>query len=106
MKTSGDVTGRRRLLILVGSLPLTASWLAGCKRREPASCQDIRALAVHEQLARAFQQYTDRAPSEDTQCQRCDFWLAPDAPGECGACRVVRGPIHPRGYCTAFAAKT
>ena len=29
----------------------------------------------------------------------------PAAEGECGGCTVVKGPIHPQGYCTSWAEK-
>jgi anaerobic selenocysteine-containing dehydrogenase len=50
-------------------------------------------------------QYQDQ-PKGDQTCDGCLQWIPgakPDAPGEC---KVVDGPINPKGWCVAFVKKT
>jgi anaerobic selenocysteine-containing dehydrogenase len=50
-------------------------------------------------------QYQDQ-PKGDQTCDTCAQWIpgpTPDAPGEC---KVVEGPINPKGWCVAYVKKT
>ena len=49
-------------------------------------------------------QYQD-TPKDGQTCDTCMQWIAgpkPDAPGEC---KVVEGPINPKGWCAAYVKK-
>jgi CheY-like chemotaxis protein len=48
--------------------------------------------------------YVDNSTEPGKSCSRCQQFL-PAAPGACGACKVVKGPINPDGYCKSFVAK-
>ncbi len=81
--------------------------LSACgKKTEPDSCQDVSALSDAEKTGRTALQYSDRSQLADKYCSICNFWRAPSDPAQCGSCQLVKGPIHPKGYCTAFAAKS
>ena len=96
---------RRAMLGLLAATPWVPALLAGCgKKTEPDSCQDVSALGDAEKTARSALQYTDTGPA-DKQCNKCNFWQAPADPAQCGGCQLVKGPIHPKGSCTAFAVK-
>ena len=98
---------RRTTLRLLAATPLVAGALAACgKKNEPDSCTDVSALSEAEKTGRSALQYTDKAPQPDKRCEVCNFWQASTDPAKCGGCQLVKGPIHPKGYCTAFAAKT
>jgi hypothetical protein len=98
---------RRRVLRALAVSPLAAAALAACGKKDaPDSCQDVSALSDPDKATRSTLQYTDRAPSADKQCNKCSFYQPASEPTKCGACTLVKGPIHPNGYCSAFAPKT
>jgi hypothetical protein len=104
-----DKCSRRSALKVLGAAPIfvgaAASW-SGCgKKTEPDSCMDVGALSEPEKMARTALQYTDRSLLADKRCQICNLYQAPSEPSQCGTCQIVKGPIHPKGYCTAFVAK-
>lgn len=105
-----DKCSRRSALKVLGVVPLltgvAGGALAGCgKKTEPDSCMDVGALSEPEKMARSALQYTDRSPQPDKHCQICNLFQAPSDPSQCGTCQIVKGPIHPKGYCTAFVPK-
>ena len=88
-------------LAVVGSTPLL---LQACKKTD-FSCQDIGGLSEHDAALRAALEYVDRSPYEETKsCRSCAFFVAAEK-DECGQCTLVKGPIHPLGYCNSWAKK-
>jgi hypothetical protein len=104
-----DECSRRSALKGLAVLPIltsAASILAACgKKTEPDSCSDVTALSDAEKMARTALQYSDRSLLADKRCQLCNLYQPSSDPSQCGTCQVVKGPIHPKGYCTAFVAK-
>src|SRR5688500_11970024 len=104
-----DKLSRRRALQVLGAVPAVAaagSLLAACgKKTEPDSCNDVSALSEPEKMGRTALQYVDRSPHADKRCELCNLFIAPKDPASCGGCQVVKGTIHPKGYCTAFVVK-
>lgn len=105
MKTS--TLSRRRMLrhaaqlAVVGSAP--ALWSA-CKKAE-FRCDDVSDLPDADTELRTALEYVDRSPhGEKKNCETCAFYKAAEK-DECGRCTLVKGPIHPRGYCNSWAAK-
>jgi hypothetical protein len=97
---------RRVTLSMFATAPLWVGVLSACgKKTEPDSCTDVSALGDAEKSARSALQYVDRAPDAAKVCVVCQFFQAPSDPAQCGGCQIVKGPIHPKGYCTGFAAK-
>lgn len=102
-----DKLTRRATLRLLAAAPIAAAALSACgKKTEPDSCQDVSALSDTEKTGRSALQYTDKSPQADKRCENCNFYQAATSPEQCGGCQLVKGPIHPKGYCTAWAAKT
>ena len=98
---------RRAMLKLFAAVPCASALLVACgKKTEPDSCTDLAGLSDADKTSRSALQYTDRSPQPDKQCEKCNFWRPPTDPAQCGSCQLVKGPIHPKGYCTAFAPKT
>jgi hypothetical protein len=97
---------RRTTLQILGGAPLFSALLTACGGKEvPDSCADVSGLTEPEKVARSALQYVDRSLQADKQCKGCQlFQPAPDV-SQCGSCQVVKGPIHPNGYCTAWAQK-
>ncbi|HEX5658833.1 MAG TPA: hypothetical protein VFX59_16655 [Polyangiales bacterium] len=96
---------RRETIGLLALTPLLG--LAACgKKTEPDACSDLTGLTDGEKTARAALQYVDKSPKPDQRCDLCNYYQPKSDPAACGGCQLVKGPIHPKGYCTAFAAKT
>ena len=93
---------RRSLLTSALSLAI-----AGCKRAAalPAACTDIHGLSTDAVATRTSLRYVDRAPAEDKRCAGCTQYKAPPSDGACGGCKLLEGPIHPNGTCSAFVPK-
>lgn len=105
-----DKLSRRRVLRVLSAVPVlglgAAALTTGCgKKTEPDSCSDVTSLGDAEKAARSALQYVDKSPHADKRCELCNLYQASSDPAQCGGCQVVKGPIHPKGYCTAFAAK-
>jgi anaerobic selenocysteine-containing dehydrogenase len=50
-------------------------------------------------------QYQDQ-PKGDQTCDTCAQWIPGPKPGAPGACKVVEGPINPKGWCVAYVKKS
>lgn len=88
-------------LAVLSSAPVL---LQACKKAE-FSCNDVSALDDQDAELRAALEYVDRSPHDTTKnCASCAFYVAGKA-NECGQCTLVKGPIHPLGYCNSWAAK-
>jgi hypothetical protein len=91
---------RRRLLL--GSALLGATLVtAACKRSE--TCPPSQ-LSPEDSKLREKLKYTDRSPDPQKLCNGCQQYL-PNPDADCGGCKLMKGPIHPAGYCTLFSAK-
>lgn len=44
-------------------------------------------------------------PKGDQKCSLCTLFVAGATPSADGTCKVIPGPISPKGWCTAFTAK-
>ena len=94
---------RRRMLrhTVIGAAPVL---LHGCKKAE-ISCDDASGLAEEDVALREALEYADKSPhGESKNCSICSFYVA-GGKNECGRCTLVKGPIHPLGYCTSWASK-
>lgn len=92
----------RRSLTVLAAVPAV---LAACKKdATPFTCTNTAGLSPAELAARTSLQYVDHAADPGRKCSRCQLYTA-GAPNACGGCTVVKGPIHPDGTCTAFAAR-
>jgi hypothetical protein len=97
---------RRATLQLFGAAPIVSVLVAACGKKDaPDSCQDVSALSDAEKTARTALQYTDTSPHPDKVCSGCNLYQPPADASQCGGCQVVKGPIHPRGYCTSWVQK-
>jgi hypothetical protein len=96
--------GRRRLLIVA---PATVVALAAtaCGKKEPASCTSTLGLTQDEIKTRSSLGYHDRSVDPKKHCIDCQQYVAPASVDECGGCKVLKGPVHPRGSCNVFTPK-
>lgn len=89
-----------KLAVIGSALPV----LSACGKKA-LTCDDPSQLSTADKQLRATLQYVDKSPQgEAKNCNNCEFFTsAGDA--ACGTCTLVKGPIHPLGYCTSWAAK-
>ncbi len=67
-------------------------------------CTDVSALSEAEKKTRESLGYVDKSPHPAKLCANCNLF---QASGEgCGGCTVIKGPIHPNGYCNSWIQKT
>jgi hypothetical protein len=78
------------------ALRLGAAALAG-------ACLACRASAQAKADKKAMQ-YQDQ-PKNGQECDQCMHWIPGPKPDAQGQCKVVAGPINPKGYCVAFVKK-
>lgn len=70
------------------------------------NCEDTEGLEEAQIKVRDSLQYTDDSPEPGQTCDNCELYTEPEQPGSCGGCQTVPGPIHPKGWCTAWVAMT
>jgi hypothetical protein len=100
MRSRRDVirTGLRLALVVVGT--------AACGRSSvPDACLDVTGLEPDDAQARSALGYSEPAPDVSKGCGGCVQYVAPNATGSCGSCKVLKGPIHPNGTCKVFTPK-
>src|SRR4051812_25149271 len=99
----GSKLSRRGVLQVLGAFPaLSLGWGACGGSGEPDSCNDLSGLGEPEKMSRSALQYVDRSLQADKHCRDCNLFRPPPEVSQCGSCQVVKGPIHPNGYCTAW----
>ncbi|HEY3498327.1 MAG TPA: hypothetical protein VGK73_26715 [Polyangiaceae bacterium] len=92
---------RRRLLYSAASTALAGAILA-CQKSPPATCP-AGALTPDEINVRTTLGYTDHTPEPGKPCVKCTQYVPAPSADQCGTCKIMKGPIHPKGYCRAFA---
>ena len=96
-----EMLGHSVHLAVIGSMPIL---LNACTKPE-FSCQDVTGLGEADLELRSALEYRDLSPhGEQKSCSSCAFYKA-GKKDACGQCTLVRGPIHPLGYCNSWAAK-
>ena len=92
----------RRGLLLCSAAFGAGALSVGCKRAE--TCPPSPQLAAEDAKLRDTLHYTDRSPNADKLCNGCQQYL-PNTDADCGGCKLLKGLIHPAGYCAAFSVK-
>ena len=103
-----DKLSRRDLLQNAAALSAFAVLGAAACSKTPAalSCTDTTGLAPADLALRTSPavNYADLSAEPGKSCTTCQQFL-PAAPSTCGTCKVLKGPINPKGYCKLYAAK-
>lgn len=82
---------------------LTACGGSGGGASQADPCNDLTGLSDADKQTRTQFQYTGTSADANKVCDKCALWVG--LQGNCGTCQVVKGPINPKGTCTAFAPK-
>ena len=103
-----DRSTRRDFLrgTVAASALLPAAMLLGCGKKTPTCNGDaqLSGLSETDRNARNILKYQDQSPEAAKSCSNCLQFVAASE-GQCGTCKVVKGPVAPQGYCTTWAAK-
>ena len=108
MSNTENNTTRRN--ILKGGLSLVvlgagfSALSSACGGKKELRCDDTSGLSAQDLSMRTTLKYVDASPQADKNCTNCIFFVA-GQPNACGTCKLVKGPISPKGYCTSWAAK-
>jgi len=80
--------------------------LLGCGKKVAVCNGDtqLSGLSDVERTTRSTLKYQDQSPEAAKNCTNC-LQFQPAGEGQCGACKVLKGPVAPQGYCTTWAAK-
>ena len=72
---------------------------------ETEACNDLSGLTEVEVQQREQLQYVAQSNKEDQLCSNCRFWQPAEEGAEsvCGGCQLIKGPIHPNGWCQTWA---
>jgi len=101
--------GFGKIVAGAGAAAAGAALLVACGKSEPAkatfACTDTAGLDETGIGTRIDNEYVDHSPIPAKQCANC-AQFEPAAADKCGACKVVKGPIHFEGYCKVWAAKS
>jgi hypothetical protein len=66
-------------------------------------CADVSGLTEMElKMRKETLKYVAATPDPEKRCDNCKFWVPAETGGACGACQLIKGPIHPNGYCTSW----
>lgn len=92
--------------LMVGA---AAAFVPGCKKggggQAALSCTDTSGLDPAAIGLRNAVKYEDKSTVPGKECDNCEHYVAAPSADACGTCKVVKGPINPKGYCTTWAAK-
>ncbi|MEM1417643.1 MAG: high-potential iron-sulfur protein, partial [Myxococcota bacterium] len=69
----------------------------------PLACDDLSALGPADVRSREGFAYAFPSRAEGRSCANCCFFQA-DEEGGCGACSLVKGPIHPGAHCSLWSS--
>ena len=87
---------------------LAAFGAAACgKEKRALLCTETSSLAPEDVALRNSPAiaYADSALDSGKTCDRCQHFMPAPTPNACGTCKVVKGPINPKGGCKLFVAK-
>jgi hypothetical protein len=79
---------------------------ASCgKEKRALSCSDTSSLSPGDAQIRTALAYVDVSTEPGKSCSQCLQFVPAPSPDACGTCKIVKGPIHPRGNCKSFVPK-
>jgi hypothetical protein len=107
MKTMDDKLSRRQLLQKSAAFGVMAAVGVACSKEQAKalSCTDTMSLSAADAQVRVSLAYVDSSVEPGKSCSSCQQFL-PAAPDACGTCKIVKGPINPKGYCKSYVLKT
>lgn len=87
-----------------GLLTVVGAAACGKSQAKGLSCSDTTSLSAADAQVRTSLAYVDMSTDPGKTCSGCQQFL-PGPPDACGSCKVLKGPINPKGNCKSFLAK-
>lgn len=79
---------------------------AACSKQGAALvCTDTSGLASADVTVRTTLGYSDVSMEAGKMCTNCQQFVPAAAANTCGTCKILKGPINPKGYCKSYVAK-
>ncbi len=89
--------------LAAGAVVTGGALLQGCgSKNKELACTDLAGLSSQDRTTREQLKYVDHSPDAAKVCEGCRFWQVAPEPNSCGACTLVKGPIHPKGHCNSW----
>lgn len=85
--------------------PAPAAPEAPAKATADDPCSDLTGLSEADIKGRDALGYIAKSETEGQVCTNCNFWQEPAEGSPCGGCQLMKGPIHPDGWCKSWFAK-
>ena len=67
------------------------------------ACNDLTGLTEVELKQREQLQYVAQSTKPENLCSNCRFWQPENYESPCGGCQLLKGPVHPNGWCQTWA---
>lgn len=112
---------RRKFILNFGLLGITSFILGSCRRKSNDNLLPNNTLntALNKEIVqcptkdlsgddiaiRNGLNYVDDSPKPSQNCANCKLYTLPIDNQPCGGCKILPGPVHPKGYCTAWIAR-
>lgn len=97
-------------MFLGGTALLTACGMHGSGKKEGSvtvdPCDDFSDVSASELEKRKKFGYMNESTVPGSHCGNCSLFIPGKSEDDCGGCLLFKGPVHPTGYCTQYAAKT
>ena len=108
MDTHAEVGPSRQAVSRRGYLQLSIAgalsvFIGGCGKSKSVMCGDPAKLSDAELSLRTSLHYSEESPEAGKACSGCGFFDAV-ANNPCGSCRLLKGPVSPRGHCDSWSA--
>lgn len=104
-----DHCDRRQMLWLGAGALVALGSLARCSKRQ-ADPDSIRCtaqeLSADDQRTRTALGYVERSPQANKSCSQCQQYVPAPSEDACGSCKILKGPMHPAGYCNAYSPRS
>ncbi len=99
----GCCSRRSSLKLLALSAAAIGLEEAACQPAKPLDCSDSPGLVLADRSLRQSLGYVEQSPLAEQRCSGCAQYIGGTL--SCGTCKLLKGPIHPAGYCKVWAAK-
>jgi High potential iron-sulfur protein len=90
---------------VAGALAVLGGAAACSKQSATLVCTDTSGLAPTDLTVRTTLGYTDVSVEAGKMCTTCQQFVPAAAANTCGTCKILKGPINPKGYCKSYVAK-
>jgi hypothetical protein len=103
-----DKVSRRDVLrqsAVFGVVAAFGAVACGKEKHAALSCTDTSSLSSADVQLRTVLAYADISTEPGKSCALCLQFIPAPTADACGTCKIVKGPINPKGNCKSFVAK-